>query len=67
MKKKVSQAQSNWFVFKEAPPYKSGVRRSAQPRYEYGEVTSTTATHGVAVRAFFPYLSLFKVIPETFN
>ena len=31
---KVSQAQSNWFVFKEAAAYKRGVRRSAQPRYE---------------------------------
>ena len=34
MKINVSQAQSNWFVFKEAPAYKRGVRRSAQPRYE---------------------------------
>ena len=34
MKIKVSQAQSNWLVFKEALPYKSGVHRSAQPRYE---------------------------------
>ena len=33
MKIKVSQAQSNWFVFKETPPYKSGVHRSAQIRY----------------------------------
>ena len=31
---KVSQAQSNWFPFKEAPAYKRGVRRSAQPQYE---------------------------------
>ena len=34
MKIKVSQAQSNWFVFKEAPLYKSGVGRCAQPQYE---------------------------------
>ena len=50
MKIKVSQAQSNWFVFKEAPAYKRGVPRSAQPRYESGYVSSTTATHGGAVR-----------------
>ena len=31
MKIKVGQAQSNWFVFKEAPVYKRGVLRSAQP------------------------------------
>ena len=34
MKIKVSQAQSNWFVFKEAQANKREVRRSAQPRYE---------------------------------
>ena len=34
MKIKVSQAQGNWFVFKEAPAYKRGVRRSAQPQPE---------------------------------
>ena len=50
MKIKVSQAQSNWFVFKEAPAYKRGVPRSAQPRYESVYVSSTTATHGGAVR-----------------
>ena len=34
MKIKVSQAQSNCLVFKEAPAYKRGVQRSAQPQYE---------------------------------
>ena len=34
MKTKVSQAQSNWFVLKEAPAYKRVLGRSAQPRYE---------------------------------
>ena len=36
MKIKVSQAQSNWFVFKEAPANKGAVRISAQPWYERG-------------------------------
>ena len=31
---KVSQAQSNWFVFKEAPAYKKEIRRSAYLRFE---------------------------------
>ena len=35
MKVKVSQAQNEWFVFKETPAYKRGVRRSVYPRYEY--------------------------------
>ena len=34
MKIKVSQAQSDWFVFEEAATYKRAVRRSAQPQYE---------------------------------
>ena len=34
MKTKVSQAQNNWFVFKETPGYKRGVRRSAQNIYK---------------------------------
>ena len=36
MKIKVSQAQSNWLVFKEAQANKKGMRRSVQPRYESG-------------------------------
>ena len=36
MKIRVSQAQSNWFVFNEAPAYKRGVRISSQPHYEQG-------------------------------
>ena len=43
MKINVSQAQSNLFVFKETPAYKRGLRRS-------GQQSSTTATHGDAVR-----------------
>ena len=34
MKIKISQAQNNWFVFKETPVYKRVVRRSARPRCE---------------------------------
>ena len=34
MKIKVSQAQNNWFDFKETPVYKRGMRRSGHPRYE---------------------------------
>ena len=34
MKIKVSQAQSNWFAFKEALSYKRGMRKSAHTRYE---------------------------------
>ena len=34
MKVKVSQAESNWFAFKEAPAYKRGMRRSAHTWYE---------------------------------
>ena len=34
MKIKVSQAQDNWLVFKEAPAYKRGKRRSVHPLYK---------------------------------
>ena len=34
MKIKVGPAHYNWFVFKEIPAYKKGVRRSAHPRYK---------------------------------
>ena len=34
MKIRVSQAQSNWFVFKEGPDYKRGVRRFAHTHNE---------------------------------
>ena len=34
IKIKVSQAQDNWFILKEASTYKRGVHRSAHPRYE---------------------------------
>ena len=50
MKIKVSQAQNNWFVFKETPVYKIGVRKSAHPRYKQDEFISKTAAHGDAVR-----------------
>ena len=30
----LSQAQNKWFVLKETPVYKRGVRKSARPRYE---------------------------------
>ena len=53
MKIKVIQTQSNWFVFKEAPAHKRGVRTSALPPYESGLVSSITATHGDAVRVPF--------------
>ena len=36
MKIKVCEAENNWFVFKEAPAYKRGKRRSAHPRHEQG-------------------------------
>ena len=36
MKVKVSQVQSNWFVFKEVPAYKREMRRSAHPQCEQG-------------------------------
>ena len=56
VKIRVCKAQNNWFIFKEAPAYKKGVPRSAQPRYESGYVSSTTATHGDAVRVLFSVL-----------
>ena len=34
----------NWFVFKEVLAYKKEMRRS-HPRYEQGQVSSTTATN----------------------
>ena len=34
MKIKVSQAQSNWFAFKESPAFKRRVGKSAHTRYE---------------------------------
>ena len=55
MKMKLSQAQNNWFVFKETPVYKKGVR---------GCVRKEQCT--VMLWEFFLlYLSLVKVIPET--
>ena len=50
MKTKTSQAQSKRFVFRVRPAFKRGVHRSAPRRYELGWVSSTTATHGDAVR-----------------
>ena len=64
MKTKVSQAQSNWFAFKEAPAYKREVRRSAQPDMKKVKWVRQQL-HTVMPRDFFLlYLSLFKVISE---
>ena len=65
MKIKVSQAQSNWFVFKEAPGIKEGCADLHNPDMNRVKWVQT-ATHGDAIRVLsFLYLSLVKMIPET--
>ena len=49
MKIKVSQAQSNWFVFKEAPAIKEGCADLHNPDMNRVKWVQT-ATHGDAIR-----------------
>ena len=57
MEIKVGQAQSDWVVFKEAPTYKRGVRRSAI--WIGSNEFDNSYTQGEAVRA----LSTVFIIP----
>ena len=64
MKIKVSQPQSNWFVFTQAPFYKRGVRRSfiwiGLSEFDYNIIVRM-----MLQELFLLYLSLFTVIRET--
>ena len=65
MKIKVSQAQNDWFVFKEKPVYKRGVRRSAHPDMNRDKWVWKQLRTVMLWEFFLLYLSLVKVIPET--
>ena len=65
MKINVSQAQSNWFVFKEAPAYKRGGADLHNPDMSSVKWVRQQLCTVMPWEFFLLYLSLFNVIPET--